>query len=273
VAIPAAVALALARRPALRTAALLAATGALLLAPSVWAFDTLGYATSGTFPEGGPQSAQIGGAPFAGAGAFAVGPKVAGGPAPGAPSGARQGRRPVAGPSGSGAAASGPGTFGGPFGSGAALTGVLSYVNAHGGGTIAVASQSSAAAAIIQKGAAVAGIGGFSGRESDVSAAWLAQQVRSGKIRWVLVEAMGGLAALPGDTRAGATAAMSAAAKACTSVVATGGAIGSGSAGSTGAGSGAGAGAGFGAGAGPGGTGSATLYDCRGHASTLAAAA
>ena len=36
----------------------------LMIAPAVWAFDTLGHATNGTFPEGGP-------APVAG---FAGGP-------------------------------------------------------------------------------------------------------------------------------------------------------------------------------------------------------
>ena len=63
---------------------------------------------------------------------------------------------------------------------------MLSYVEQHGGGTIAVASQSSAASAIIGKDADVAGIGGFSGRESDVSISWLAEEVAAGKIRWVL---------------------------------------------------------------------------------------
>ncbi len=63
------------------------------------------------------------------------------------------------------------------------------YVAAHGGGTIAVSSQSSAAQAIIEVRRDVAGIGGFSGRESDVSVAWLAQEVAAGKISWVLGEA------------------------------------------------------------------------------------
>ena len=37
----------------------------------------------------------------------------------------------------------------------------------------------------------VAGIGGFSGNESEVSAAWLAQEMRTGKIRWVLDSSSG----------------------------------------------------------------------------------
>jgi hypothetical protein len=99
---------------------------------------------------------------------------------------------------------------------------VLSYVKQHGGGTIAVSSQSGAASAIITKGVNVAGIGGFSGRESDVSVAWLAGEVRAGKIRWVLGEQAGtqrtGGPGLPGDTRAGSKAAMTAVAKACKKV-------------------------------------------------------
>ena len=83
-----------------------------------------------------------------------------------------------------------------------------------------VSSQSSAASAIIGQGAAVAGIGGFSGRESAVSVAWLAQEVRSGRIRWVLAEALGarGGPRIPGDTRASSKAAMGAVASACRAV-------------------------------------------------------
>jgi len=35
----------------------------LLLAPASWAFDTLGHATSGTFPAGGPTTVAIGALP------------------------------------------------------------------------------------------------------------------------------------------------------------------------------------------------------------------
>ncbi len=93
----------------------------------------------------------------------------------------------------------------------------------------------------------MAGIGGFSGRESDVSVAWLAQEVRAGKIRWVVGEqvAGGGFSGrLPGDTRTGSKAAMSAVARVCTKVTLS-------SSGSTPAG---------------------TLYDCQGRAPALASA-
>ena len=53
-------------------------------------------------------------------------------------------------------------------GDGAALTEALAYTRAHGGGTIAVSSQSGAGGQVIE-GAEVAAIGGFSGNESEVS--------------------------------------------------------------------------------------------------------
>jgi len=124
---------------------------------------------------------------------------------------------------------------------------VLSYVAKHGGGTIGVASQSGAAAAIVAKHANVAGIGGFSGRESDVSVAWLAQEISAGKLRWIVGEqvAGGGFSGrLPGDTRTGSKAAMSAVARVCTKVT-----LSSSSASSAG-----------------------TLYDCQGQAAALASA-
>ncbi len=63
---------------------------------------------------------------------------------------------------------------------------------------IGVSSQSTAAAAIVSDNADVAGLGGFLGRESSVSISWLAEAVRSGRLRWVIVEQTGG--GLPGDT-------------------------------------------------------------------------
>ena len=91
-------------------------------------------------------------------------------------------------------------------GNSASLTSALAYVKTHGGGTIGVSSQQGAASAIIQSGANVAGLGGFSGRESDVTVAWLKQAVAEGKIRWVLVDGNTGMG--PQDGRAGATTVM-----------------------------------------------------------------
>ncbi|HWX74087.1 MAG TPA: glycosyltransferase family 39 protein, partial [Solirubrobacteraceae bacterium] len=257
-----ALALALARSKRVRLAALAAALALLLTAPSVWAIETLGHAASGTFPAGGPASAQDGapgGAPRGGRGAGrglsgAGSPLfLAGGPPPGGPGGSAPpegglfgggGARPRAG--------AGAGFPIGAFGGGQSLEGVLSYIRQHGGGTLAVSSQSSAASAILSKGASVAGIGGFSGRESSIGVAWLAGQVRSGKIRWVLADGSSrGSVRLPGDTRAGSSAALAAVAKVCRVVPLPGS-----------AGSSEGAGAGFTAGTG-------TLYDCAGRGADI----
>jgi 4-amino-4-deoxy-L-arabinose transferase-like glycosyltransferase len=305
-----------------RLAAVGGVLAALLLAPSVWAFDTLGYATSGTFPAGGPASSETGGGggPFGGSGGFAgagarhvgggglggvqlfgagsskssasgqrsvegFGAGRAGGPPSGtggAPGAGAGGSPPAgaAGPAPSGALpglAGGGGAFGfaggggaasGPFGGDGSLTKALSYVKQHGGGTIVVSSQSSAASAIIDQNANVAGIGGFSGRESDVSVSWLAQEVSSGKIRWVLVEG-GGLGAggpgLPGDTRAGSKAAMAAAAEACQRVTLPTATSGAGATGGTATGTTTGA-------TSTGATSTGTLYDCQGRAAALLSA-
>jgi 4-amino-4-deoxy-L-arabinose transferase-like glycosyltransferase len=259
-----------------RRARMLAVGGvlaALLAAPSVWAFDTLGHATSGTFPEGGPESAQSGGfggpggaaGSFAGRGGARPPAGVTGGELPptGAPSGSPAGGLPGAGfggPGGGNGPGGGGASGGGGFGGGASIKQVVAYVNEHGGGTIAVSSQSSAASAILQEGANVAGIGGFSGRESDVSAEWLAQEVGEGKVRWVIGEqSVGGTGfvggGLPGDTRTGAKTAMAAVAKACTLVTLPS---------STGVSSTTVAGAAS--------ASTSTLYDCQGRAAELATA-
>jgi 4-amino-4-deoxy-L-arabinose transferase-like glycosyltransferase len=274
--------LALAAGPRIvRVGAMAGALGLLLLAPSVWAFDTLGHATSGTFPAGGPASVAEGAGPGGGGfgGRFgrvrlfssSSGPGISrssaataipspGGPPPlslgaggsaGAPTAPAGPARRGFGPGGAGGfAAGGPGGFG----ASGSLSGVLTYIKQHGGGTVAVSSQSSAASAIISQGASVAGIGGFSGRESSVSVSWLAHEVRSGAIRWVLGEGTEGAGAGPrlaGDTRSGSTDAMAAVAKSCGAVTLSKSA------------------------AGDGGSGTAraiTLYDCQGRVPALLSA-
>jgi hypothetical protein len=77
-----------------------------------------------------------------------------------------------------------------------------------------VSSQSSAATAIVSSNADVAGLGGFSGRESSVTATWLAHEVAAGRLRWVIVDTTQG-ATLPGDTRTGSQEAMNVVAKTC----------------------------------------------------------
>ena len=102
------------------------------------------------------------------------------------------------------------------FGGGSALTPALAYAAANGGGAVAVSSQSAAASAVLDSGADVAGLGGFSGRESEISVDWLAQRVADGSIRWVDVS--GGSPGMPNDGRAGSTAAMDAVTQSCTAV-------------------------------------------------------
>jgi hypothetical protein len=102
------------------------------------------------------------------------------------------------------------------FGGNSNLTQAVAYAKAHGGGTIAVSSQQGASDAIIRTGADVAAIGGFSGRESEVSVAWLADAVRSGRIRWVLTDGSGGGG--PADSRVGSSLVMAAVAKVGTTV-------------------------------------------------------
>jgi len=98
--------------------------------------------------------------------------------------------------------------------------------------------QTTAANAIIASDARVAGIGGFSGQESDPSISWLADEVASGKIRWVYGSGVAGSFGLTLRSgartprlnagarsfglggRPGARAALDAAAKACTPVAA-----------------------------------------------------
>jgi len=162
---------------------------------------------------------------------------------------------------------SGGGGFGSATGPDASTTQALAYVKSHGGGTIAVSSQSSAAAAIVASGAKIAGIGGFSGRESDVSVTWLAGEVRAGSIRWVLAEQTGtqagrGGGGLPGDTRAGSKAAIAAVTKACRKVTLTTSSTTT-AAGTSGSGQAL-------AGASTTGSAASALYDCQGRADALA---
>ncbi|HEX3803040.1 MAG TPA: glycosyltransferase family 39 protein [Solirubrobacteraceae bacterium] len=239
VAIAAAAVLAILGQARVRLIAVAAVLATLSIAPAAWAVDTLGHATSSTFPAGGPASAGTGfggpggaGGGFGGRGGFRGGAGgrfsggapggsaagAAGGSAAGAPGGSARGSTSAAGGSiaslfggsssssgstgragfsgrGRGFAGRGGGFAGGAgagFGGGdESLNAVVSYAKAHGGGTVAISSQTSAEDEIIEHGAKVAGIGGFSGNESEVSATWLAQEISSGKIRWVLDDSSG----------------------------------------------------------------------------------
>jgi 4-amino-4-deoxy-L-arabinose transferase-like glycosyltransferase len=239
VALGAAILLAVQLAPRLRAVIVLVGMLALLAAPATWAAETLGHATNGTFPTGGPASDGFGGPGGgrgsggfggrfgSGAGGFA-GPPAAGGfggPAAGGfggPPGTAGGLGGSFGP-GAGGFGGAPGTAGGGgmFGDDSStLTAATNYAKTHGGGTVGVASQSSAAAAILSSNGNVAGLGGFSGRESSVSAAWIASEVGSGHLRWVLADTgFGGR--LPGDTRTGSQSAIDVVEKTCRPVTLT----------------------------------------------------
>lgn len=235
--IAAAGALVAVRSQRIRVAAVAAATGLLLLAPGVWSAQTVGHNVGSTFPTGGPTSASMGGpggGPGGGRGGFAPGgagqapPWAQGSSSSGSSS--TLGTMPMAPPttgSTSGGSAT-PGAAGalsgGPMGGGAGgggmfggdqstVTSAVAYAKANGGGTVVVSGQMGAANAILSSGADVAGIGGFSGRESEVSVRWFADRVEAGSIRWV-VTSSGGLQ----DSRTGSNTVMSAVTSTCTAV-------------------------------------------------------
>jgi hypothetical protein len=93
------------------------------------------------------------------------------------------------------------------------LTEALAYAKAHGGGAVAISSQSGAGTQVIE-GADVVAIGGFSGNESEVTAAWLADAVRAGKVRWVMTGGGTGF----GDGRTGSRSVMAAVQNSCKAV-------------------------------------------------------
>jgi 4-amino-4-deoxy-L-arabinose transferase-like glycosyltransferase len=210
-----------------RGVALGIALGALLIAPASWATQTLGHATSATFPAGGPASQGMGGGPGGmrggpgGGGGFGganggVPPQLPGGTGTGSGSSSGQAAPPAGFSLGggnttnnaqgaAGGLGGGAGAGGGMFGGNANLTEALAYAKANDGGTIGVSSQQGASDAIIRSGSDVAALGGFSGRESEVSATWLAQAVKDGRIRYLLTD---GTSAMSNDGRVGSSALM-----------------------------------------------------------------
>jgi 4-amino-4-deoxy-L-arabinose transferase-like glycosyltransferase len=233
--------------PKLRLPLLVVMLAGLFAAPASWAAQTLDYATSSTFPTGGPESAATGGfggsggraggfpgrsgrggSTGSGAGRFSGGSgrfSGRGGAAPrgnvssgaaaggtvsqlfgsgGSTSGTRRGFVPSGG-TGGGV----PTIAGGGFGGGSAdLVAAAKYARAHGGGVVAVESQSTAASAILAGDQNVAGIGGFSGRESSVTAQWIAQMVKEGRLRYILADEIGSFGGAS-DGRTGSATAIS----------------------------------------------------------------
>ncbi|HUZ83657.1 MAG TPA: hypothetical protein VMU66_03105, partial [Gaiellales bacterium] len=163
-----------------------------------------------------------GGVPFAGGGRGAFGgraafgggiPRGGGTPGGGVPFG---GRAPFSGgaPGGGGAFGRPGGGFpggraGGIFGGDTAgLNQALAYARSHGGGTIGIESQSGASQWILSSNANVAGLGGFSGRESTVTARWIAMEVRSGRLSWLFGSSSSQAFGAAGDGRQGSRAAI-----------------------------------------------------------------
>jgi 4-amino-4-deoxy-L-arabinose transferase-like glycosyltransferase len=205
--------------PRRRAAVIAVAGAALLAAPATWAAQTIGHATAATFPAGGAG----GGGVAAGGGALGFGrPGFGGsgggfgrpgggfgGPGGGGMRGLFSHPQPQPGAGGLGFRPRGVGGPGGAFGGDStSLSAAARYARAHGGSAIGVESQSSAAAAILANDANVAGLGGFSGRESTVSAQWLAMEVRDGKLRWLVGAGSSGFGGFGGDARQGSRAAL-----------------------------------------------------------------
>jgi 4-amino-4-deoxy-L-arabinose transferase-like glycosyltransferase len=230
----------LALSPRVRLVVLTVGCAALLAAPATWAAETLGHATSSTFPTGGPASASggFGGGGFGGGVGFAglrarFAGAAAGSSSPAGP-GAAAGGSGLSSLFGSGTSSraatstrTGAGAFGG-FGSGgfggggfggsdSDLNAAAAWVAKHGGGTVAVESQSTAATAILAGHTDVAGIGGFSGEESSVTLAWIEMEVREGRLSYILNESAAGFA----DGRTGSAKAIAAAEKTATKLTET----------------------------------------------------
>jgi 4-amino-4-deoxy-L-arabinose transferase-like glycosyltransferase len=139
-----------------RAALVTVALAGLLIAPATWAIQTDGHPGSPSHPAGGP------------AGADAIGGPVA------RQTPARHVARKLS-----------PGQR--ALIDERELHEVLHYVRRHGGGALGIQSQLMAEPAIVATGAHIAGLGGFTGTQSNPTVAWFASAVHSGRIRWVLV--------------------------------------------------------------------------------------
>jgi 4-amino-4-deoxy-L-arabinose transferase-like glycosyltransferase len=235
------------QRSGIAAPALALALGGLLLAPAVWAQSTQRAAINGVTPGAGPSAVSGlvsgggggfggfgGGRPRGGFGGFG------GGAPPGGGFGGGQG-----GPrTGRGFGGGGGGGFGGVGGTTQAVT----YATAHGAASrfpLIVAGQQNIAS-MVAAGSKIAAMGGFTGRETVMSAGAIAHLVAAGDARYFL---LGNGSAFNGGTT-GATGAPAAIAASCTTVPA-----GTWDASSTTGGFGSGA--------------SGTLYDCKGKADAI----
>jgi hypothetical protein len=253
--------LAATQRTRLAPPAIAIVLGGLLLAPAVWAQSTQRAAINGVTPGAGP-SAVSGLVTSNGGGFGGFGPRFGGGGGPpGAFGGAGAGPPPGGGFGGRRGGFGPPGgAGGGGFGGVQGTTQALTYVAAHGGAgrfPLIVAGQQGISS-MVTAGSRIAAMGGFTGRETVMSAGAIARLVSDGDARYFLLS---GGTAFNGGT-SGATGAPGAIAAVCSTV-------------STSAwnpsNSGTGGFGGFGAFGGFGG-GGGTLYDCAGKADALRSA-
>lgn len=153
---------------------------ALLVVPTLWSGYTVFAARGGGggLPTAGPQVANTRG--FGGPGGFAADGR-------GGPDGAREDAAP------GGPAAFAPGGFGGPGGS--ANAAMVDFLVANQGSAeylVATTDSNSAAPIILATGKPVMALGGFSGSDPILTADQFADLVRSGQVRYVLVNGRGG---------------------------------------------------------------------------------
>ncbi len=182
-----------------RGVAVAAVAGALAvgLAPAAYSVASVGRALNGNNVLAGPASAARGS--MGGPGGMAGGPGGPGGgslPSRGMP-GAGTGTPPAGGPpaglsAGAGGAA---GAGGGPGGGGSVSNSLISYLESHQGSArylVAVSGSQSSAPIIIRTGRAVVTIGGFNGGDPAPTVSQLAQMVKRGELRYVLLSGNGG---------------------------------------------------------------------------------
>jgi 4-amino-4-deoxy-L-arabinose transferase-like glycosyltransferase len=227
-------------RRLLAIAAIALAGAVFLVAPAAWSETSLEAPVNGVFPGAGPDF--VSGLGTSSGTRFVMG---------GGPRGMGQGSRPTF----SGPAPTGVGVFGGPRpgggfapraggavmgGRSSDIAAALSYAKGRGAASrfaLIVSSEQEAATSVIE-GESVAAMGGFTGRETVLTNAYLAGLVRSGQARYFLLGGNRGIG--PGG---GANAAASTIESACTEVSSSAWS-------STGS--------------------SGTLYDCAGKADTIA---
>jgi 4-amino-4-deoxy-L-arabinose transferase-like glycosyltransferase len=167
-------------RRRIATAAVGVALVALLAAPTVWSATTFRSAVNGVFPGAGPNYISGSGGGFG----------LSGGPPGGGVGFGRGGGQSL--------------TPGGAGGGSSDLTAALDYVESHGATSrfgLVVSSEQEAATAVIA-GEPVAAMGGFTGRETVLTADYLARLIRNREARYFLLGSGGGFAGPRGSNNA-----------------------------------------------------------------------